>query len=83
MLFRALKAGDRVKLLRIPPQVSSDLERLPETFELFQKAVGRLYWVRSFGDYGHIELWLSDDGSEDEKRIAHSIWVEPEFLLAV
>jgi hypothetical protein len=83
MTAQAFKVGDQVKLLQVPPQVLCDRERFPETAELFERAVGRTYEVRDFGRYGHIELWLCDDGSEDSTGAAHSIWVEPEFVQAI
>jgi hypothetical protein len=60
-----------------------DRERFPETFELFEKAVGRIYQIREIDEHGYAEIWLCDDGSEDTTGAAHSIWVEPEFVLAV
>jgi len=83
MTARNPQAGDRVKLVRIPPAVVSNRERFPETFELFEKSVGHTYQVRDIDEHGHAELWLQDDGSEDSTGAAHSIWVEPEFVLTV
>ncbi len=83
MTASGLKVGDKIKIVRIPPQVLSDRKRFPETFELFEKAVGRVYQIRDFGEYGHLELWLHDDGSEEASGGAHSIWVEPEYAEAV
>ena len=83
MAVHELRVGERIKLVRVPPRVVENSERFPETFELFEKAVGRMYQIRDFDEHGHIELWLCDDGSEDSTGAAHSIWVEPEFVLAV
>jgi hypothetical protein len=74
------KVGDTVKLTGIPPQVDQDQRRFPETLDIFQKAVGRTFRVRGVDEYGHIELWLCYDGSEDERGVSHSIWVEPDYL---
>ena len=82
MAVRVLKVGDRIKLVRVPPQVVRDRERFPETIALFEKAVGRLFLIRDIDEHGHAELWLRDDGSEDNTGAADSIWVEPEFTLA-
>jgi len=74
------KVGDRVKLTEVPPQVERDQRRFPETFSIFQKAVGRVFRVRDFDEYEHVELWLREDGYEDNEGAAHSVWVEPLFL---
>ncbi len=76
----AFKVGNRVKLIKIPPQVEHARRRFPETFSIFQKAVGKEFRVQGFDDYGHVELWLREDGSEDTGGAAHTVWVEPEFL---
>ena len=78
-----LNVGDRVKIVRIPPQVEHDRSRFPETFAIFQNAVGRAFQIRGFGDYGHAELWLRQDGSEDETGGKHTIWVEPAHLVVM
>jgi hypothetical protein len=83
MRIPKLKVGDRVKIARIPPQVERDRSRSPEAFAIFQIAVGRVYEIRGFGKYGHAELWLRQDGSEDETGGADSIWVEPAHLTTV
>ncbi len=69
-------------LVSIPPAVERDQSRFPETFALFQKAVGRVFRIRGFGDYGHAEIWLHRDGSEDETGTADTLWVEPAHLAA-
>jgi len=74
------KVGDTVRLTGIPPQVQGDRGRFPDTFTLFERAVGGRFRVRGFDEYGHAELWLSDDGSEDTRGVSNSIWVEPQFL---
>lgn len=78
-----LKVGDRVRMIMVPPQVEQDQSRFPETFAIFHKAVGRTYRVRGYDEYGQVELWLLDDGSEDNRGVKHSVWVEPDFMSAV
>ena len=41
------------------------------TEKLFKAMLGKVYTVRGFDEYGHIEL--------RPKRLSH-IWIEPEFL---
>jgi hypothetical protein len=69
-----------VKLASIPLAVESERSRFPETFTLFQLALGKVFEIRSFGEYGHAELWLHPDGSPADTAAADSIWVEPEHL---
>jgi hypothetical protein len=79
----AFKVGDRVKLVSIPPEVERDRSRFSETFALFQLAVGRVFDIRGFDEYGHAELWLHPDGAPAGSAAADSVWVEPKYLLAV
>jgi hypothetical protein len=74
------KLGDTVKLIGIPSQVQQDRRKFPDTFALFERAAGGKFRVRGLDEYGHAELWVSDDGSEDMRGVSHSIWVEPQFL---
>lgn len=83
MTASRLEVGDRVKITIIPPQVERDRSRFPDTLALFQNAVGRVFHIRGFGEYGHAEIWLRQNGSEDGTGAAHSIWVEPEYLVSV
>jgi hypothetical protein len=76
----SLQVGVRVRVARRPVPVAQDRQRFPETFDLFQKAIGRAYQVRAIDEHGHAELWLRDDGDEDIGGGAHSIYIEPEFL---
>ena len=83
MTAPALKVGDRVKVLSIPKAVEHDRSEFPETFALFQSAVGRVFEIRGFGEYGHAELWVHPDGSPADTGAADSVWVEPEYLAAI
>ena len=79
----AFKIGDRVRLLSIPSEVERDRSQFPDTFALFQRAVGRVFEIRSFGKYGHAEIWLHPDGAPANTGAADSVWVEPKCLAAV
>ncbi len=83
MTAPSFKIGDRVKLLSVPPEVERDRSRFPETFALFQLAVGRVFEIRGFGEYGHAELWMHPDGSPADTVTADSVWVEPKYLAAI
>ncbi len=82
MTAPAFKVGARVRLKSLPPQVERDRSRFPDTFAIFQTAVGRVFHIRGFGKHGHAEIWLHRDGSEDETGAAETIWVEPDHLVA-
>ena len=75
--------GDRVKVTKVPPAVERDGSKFPETLAIFQRTVGQMFKVRGIDTYGHIELWVYEDGSEDETGAAHSIWVEPAYLARI
>ena len=75
-----LKVGDRIRVAQIPVAVLRDQKRFPETFELFQKAVGHVYEIRDIDEHGHAELWLRENGAEDSGGGAHSIYIEPQFV---
>jgi hypothetical protein len=83
MATPAFKVGDRVKLVSIPAEVERDRSRFPETFALFELALRRVFEIRSFGEYGHGELWLHADGSPADAVVAESIWVEPKYLATI
>ena len=60
-----------------------------ETRQIFRRCVGQTLRVDGFGDYGHLELNVMDDGSQwDGGRTKadgsfHRIWIEPEFVECV
>ncbi len=82
MTARAFKVGDRVRVMRVPPEVERDGRRFPDTFAIFQIAVGHVFHIRGFSKCGRAEIWLDQDGSEDETGGADTIWVEPRHLAA-
>jgi hypothetical protein len=60
-----------------------DRSKFPETLVLFERAIGRALTVRGFDEHAHVELWLLNDGSDNDNGTAHSIWVEPEHLARI
>ena len=75
--------GDRIKLIKVPPAVERNGSTFPETLAIFQSAVGKMFKVRGIDAYGHVEVWVCEDGAEDETGAAHSIWVEPAYLARI
>jgi hypothetical protein len=72
MAKRKFHVGDKVKVtgmpkVTYPPGVKDELG----TEGLFKSMIGKVYIVRGFDKYGHVEL---------HPRRSDWIWVEPEFL---
>jgi hypothetical protein len=78
-----ITVGNTVQITEVPPPVRRERSKFPETFALFERAIGRALTVRGFDDRGHVELWLLNDGSDDDSGAANSIWVEPEYLAGI
>jgi hypothetical protein len=72
--------GDRIRILRVPDQVTRDRDKFSETYGLLNLAIGKSYSIRSFNNYDMAEIWLNDDSSEDMRGINHSIWIEREYF---
>ena len=70
----AVEIGDRLRLKGIPPAVS---EAEPETQAIFRRCMGRVFSVAGYAK-GLIELEVGR--VVGRFPVAHSIWVEPEFL---
>jgi hypothetical protein len=69
---RAFKVGDKVSVIGSPPiRFSPGVRDQLGTKKLFKSMVGKVYTVRGFDKYGHIEL--------RPKRLDY-VWIEPEFL---
>jgi hypothetical protein len=72
--------GDIFILHSIPVQVIENRDQIPETYQLLSKAVGKAFRARGINEYGMIELWIADDGTDTPDACANSVWIEPEFL---
>ena len=69
---RPFKIGDKVRVIGIPvitfsPGVKDEMG----TRRLFRSMLGKIYTVRGFDEYGHVEL--------RPRRLSY-VWTEPEFL---
>lgn len=79
-----MKAGDKVKLIGIPPGLK-DEDDLP-TLTLFEKCLGRSFVVSGMETVEGLPHPLAklDVGHMLGKQAwEHSIWVEPEYLQVV
>ena len=70
---RPIQAGDWVRLVEIPALVTPTE---PDTYLIFQLALGKTFRIERFDEFGHAELNVSH---KVEKY--HWIWVEPGCLL--
>jgi hypothetical protein len=69
---KKFRVGDKVKLVGIPPLTfAPGVKDELGTVKLFKSMLGKVYTVRGFDMYGHVEL--------QSKRLDF-VWVEPEFL---
>jgi hypothetical protein len=78
MTFPSFKIGDRVRVIRVPPSVEREMP--PETIELFRRCIGQILRIDGFGEHGHLELNVSEDGAQAADYSKHTIWIEPEFV---
>lgn len=81
MTIPSFKIGDKVRVVRVPPSVEREMPH--ETIELFRRCVGQILRVDGFGEHGHLELNVRDDGTQAADYCEHTIWIEPEFVETV
>lgn len=67
---KKFKVGDFVKITKIPASVK-DRARI-NTPKVFKQALGKVFRIQAFDEYGHLELQVTD---------RDWIWLEPEFAL--
>jgi hypothetical protein len=76
-----MKAGDRVKLVGIPPDAKDDAELRTRT--LFEKCLGKSFLVEemeSVSGFSHQLAKLDVGHVLGEPSYRHTIWVEEEYL---
>jgi len=74
----AFKAGDTVRVLRVPGDVST----LPpeETKAAFRLAVGKTFEVEGVNDIGWLEINLGVEADRALGTIGNTIWIEPDCV---
>src|SRR5262245_30713972 len=72
------RAGDRVRLLVLPPWMN---QLPPETRAVFPPCVGKVFTVREIAKDGRLRLWVRN--GRDRSNIARAVivWVEPEYVV--
>lgn len=78
----SLKLKQKVLLNRVPQAVIRDRNKFPETWLLFNRAVGNKFTIQSFNQIGMAEVYVLPDGSEGD-ACADSLFVEPEYLVVI
>jgi hypothetical protein len=72
MATRRFRVGDKVKVVGIPPiSFAPGVKDELGSEKLFKNMLGKIYTVRGFDKYGHIEL---------RPKRSDLVWIEPEFL---
>jgi hypothetical protein len=72
MVRRRFRVGDKVKIIGIPPMsFAPGVKDELGSEKLFKSMPGKIYTVRGFNKYGHIEL---------RPTRSDFVWIEPELL---
>ena len=75
---REIRKGDMVRVIRIP----SDLDDRTGigTPQVFESALGKTFRVEGIGEYGHLELIVSQTSTGSSCYTSDTIWIEPGFV---
>jgi hypothetical protein len=69
---RIFKVGDKVKIIGLPPiRLAPGAKDKLGTKKMFKRMLGRVYTLRGFDKYGHVEL---------RPNRKNYVWIEQEFL---
>lgn len=72
MGIRKFRVGDKIKVIRYAPSTyAAGVKDELGTEKLFRRIVGRVYTIKGFDKYGHVEL---------HPTRKDSIWIGPESL---
>ncbi len=74
------QVGDKVRVIRVPLYLNTDNPVDKDTARFFERCLGKTFQVEDFDEYGQLELWVTEDGSQAPDILAHTIWVEPEYV---
>ncbi len=73
--------GDKVRVMQVPPYLYRDDAVDNETALFFERCVGNVFRVEDFDKHGHLELWVTEEGFQSPNVVAHSIFIEPEYVM--
>jgi len=72
MATRRFRVGDKIKVVGIPPMsFAPGVKDELGSEKLFKSMLEKIYTVRGFDKYGHIEL---------RPKLSDLVWIEPEFV---
>jgi hypothetical protein len=69
------RVGERVRVEDLPPTFA---ELPEETRTAFTAARGRVFEIRGFGPYGHLEIELGRELDALLGGFGNTLWIEPE-----
>ena len=75
--------GDSVRVIQVPPYLYSDNPVDKDTAQFFERCLDHVFHVKDFDQYGQLELWVTEEGEQAPDRLAHTIWIEPEYVKPV
>ena len=74
------RIGDRVRVMQVPPYLYRDDLVDNETASFFERCLGNVFRIEDFDKHGQLELWVTDAGLQAPNVLAHSIYIEPEYV---
>lgn len=76
-----MKLGDKVRVHTMPNITLGNPEDEAATKAVFASCLGKVFEVKGFDSYGHVELHVGH--LRDKQDYSESIWIEPECLEVV
>jgi len=71
-----MKAGDRVRILKVPPWAEDDSEFLTRT--IVEKSLGKIFPVADVDAWGLMGIGFGEVVGKDRDQVM--IWIEPDYL---
>jgi hypothetical protein len=72
------KAGDLVRVVKIPPALSDSAGI--GTPGVFERALGKTFRVDTVSQHGHLQLVVAERRPSQTTYESDTIWIEPEFV---
>ena len=70
-----------IRVVKVPPGLQ-DAAGIG-TPDVFANAVGKIFRIEGFDEYGHLELFILRSSTTQGSHPVDSIWIEPEFVETV
>jgi hypothetical protein len=75
------QVGDKVRVMQVPPYLYRDDPVDNDTALFFERCVGNVFRVEDFDKHGQLELWVTEEGFQAPNILAHTIFIEPEYVV--